>query len=190
MASRRWLKPWRQILFGEKEFREENKARILVVEAETGIGKTLAYLIPAALSGKRVVIATATLNLQDQIIDKDLPLVEKVITKKIAALCIKGRENYLCQYRWYQYRSNPQLSLVDDPWVEKIDSWLKKTSTGDRAELTWLSKRAGLWSKISAQANQCLGADCPEGAGCFISQLRKKGWISAIAYCQSSSLFF
>ncbi len=176
-------------LFGEEEYREKNKARILVVEAETGIGKTLAYLIPAALSGKRVVIATATLNLQDQIIDKDLPLVEKVVTKKIAALCIKGRENYLCQYRWYQYRSNPQLSLVDDPWVEKIDSWLKKTSTGDRAELTWLSKRNGLWSKISAQANQCLGADCPEAAGCFISQLRKKAG-SAQLLIVNHHLFF
>lgn len=176
-------------LVGEKGFREENKAKILVVEAETGIGKTLAYLIPAVLSGKRVVIATATLNLQDQIIDKDLPLVEKVIAKKIGALCIKGRENYLCQYRWYQYRSNPQLSLVDDPWVEKIDSWLKKTSTGDRAELAWLSKRAGLWSKISAQANQCLGTECPEGSGCFISQLRKKAG-SAQLLIVNHHLFF
>jgi len=148
----------------------ENKARLLVVEAETGIGKTLAYLLPAALSGKRVVVSTATLNLQDQIINKDLPLVEKVLDKKIAALCIKGRENYLCQYRWYQYRSNPQLSLVDDPWVEQIDCWLKKTATGDRAELSWLSKKAGFWSKISSQSNHCLGADCPEAAGCFINQ--------------------
>ncbi len=159
---------------------DENKARVLVVEAETGIGKTLAYLIPAALSGKRVVISTATLNLQDQIVNKDLPLVEKVLDKKIAALCIKGRENYLCHYRWYQYRSNPQLSLVDDPWVEQIDSWLKKTVTGDRAELAWLSKKASLWSKISSQSNQCLGTDCPEAASCFINQLRKKAGLARL----------
>ncbi len=176
-------------LFGAEEYRGENKARILVIEAETGIGKTLAYLIPAALSGKRVVISTATLNLQDQIISKDLPLVEKVLDKKIAALCIKGRENYLCLYRWYQYRSNPQLSLVDDPWVEKIDGWLKKTIIGDRAELAWLSKKAGLWTKISAQANHCLGADCPEGAGCFINQLRKKAG-SARLLIVNHHLFF
>ncbi|WP_240744330.1 ATP-dependent DNA helicase [Desulfopila sp. IMCC35006] len=158
----------------ERQDHDGPQARVLLIEAETGIGKTLAYLIPAALSGKRVVISTATLNLQDQIINKDLPLVEKVLDEKIAALCIKGRENYLCQYRWYQYRSNPQLSLVDDPWVEQIDTWLKKTATGDRAELGWLSKKAGLWSKIASQSNHCLGADCPEAAGCFISQLRKR----------------
>jgi ATP-dependent DNA helicase DinG len=152
----------------------ENKARILVVEAETGIGKTLAYLIPAVLSGKRVVISTATLNLQDQIIDKDLPLVEKVLAQKIGALCIKGRENYLCHYRWYQYCANPQLSLVDDPWVEKIGSWMKSTATGDRAELDWLSKKSGLWSKISCESNHCLGGDCPEASSCFVNQLRKK----------------
>ena len=176
-------------LLGSDDDRHEDQARILLVEAETGIGKTLAYLIPAALSGKRVVIATATLNLQDQIIDKDLPLVEKALGKKVAALCIKGRENYLCHYRWYQYRSNPQLSLVDDPWVEKIDSWLAGTNTGDRAELSWLSKRGGLWAKIGAQANQCLGADCPEAAGCFITQLRKKAG-SAQLLIVNHHLFF
>ena len=162
------------------EAEEERKARVLLVEAETGIGKTLAYLIPAVLSGQRIVISTATLNLQDQIINKDLPLVEKVLDQKISFLCIKGRENYLCHYRWYQYCSNPQLSLLDDPWVEKIDSWLKKTSTGDRAELDWLSKKSGLWSRISSQSNHCLGGDCPEAAGCFINQLRKKAGSSRL----------
>jgi len=164
------------VLKGESEEEQESEdtSKVLVVEAETGIGKTLAYLIPAVLSGKRVVISTATLNLQDQIINKDLPLVEKVLNQKVSALCIKGRENYLCQYRWYQYCSNPQLSLLDDPWVERIDSWMKQTSTGDRAELDWLSKKAGLWPRISSQSNHCLGGDCPENASCFISQLRKK----------------
>lgn len=164
----------------EEEGDGSNKARILVIEAETGIGKTLAYLIPAVLSGKRVVISTATLNLQDQIINKDLNLVEKILDQKISALCIKGRENYLCHYRWYQYCANPQLSLVDDPWVEKVDSWLKKTSTGDRAELDWLSKKSGLWSRISAQSNHCLGGDCPEAVSCFINQLRKKAGSSQL----------
>ncbi len=163
----------------DNEFREK-KARILMIEAETGIGKTLAYLIPAVLSGKRVVISTATLNLQDQIINKDLPLVEKVLDQKISALCIKGRENYLCHYRWYQYCSNPQLSLIDDPWVEKIESWMQTTTTGDRSELDWLSKNSGFWSKISSQSNHCLGGDCPESVSCFITQLRKKASISQL----------
>ncbi|MGB3209660.1 MAG: ATP-dependent DNA helicase [Desulforhopalus sp.] len=158
----------------------DDKARVLVVEAETGIGKTLAYLTPAVLSGMRIVISTATLNLQDQIVNKDIPLLEKVLDQKISALCIKGRENYLCHYRWYQYCSNPQLSLIDDPWVEKIDSWVKETSTGDRAELDWLSKKSGLWSRISSQSKHCLGGDCPEGASCFINQLRKKAGSSRL----------
>ncbi|MCP4339744.1 MAG: ATP-dependent DNA helicase [Desulfobulbaceae bacterium] len=170
------------VLLGESEKDDcgEKKARVLVVEAETGIGKTFAYLIPAVLSGKRIVISTATLNLQDQIVNKDIALVEKVLDRKVSALCIKGRENYLCHYRWYQYRSNPQLSLVDDPWVEKIDSWMDKTSTGDRAELDWLSKKSGLWSKISAKSKNCLGGDCPEAASCFINQLRKKAGASQL----------
>jgi ATP-dependent DNA helicase DinG len=170
------------VLLGDSQQDElgEDKARVLVVEAETGIGKTFAYLIPAVLSGKRIVISTATLNLQDQIVNKDLALVEKVLDQKVSALCIKGRENYLCHYRWYQYRSNPQLSLVDDPWVEKIDSWMNKTATGDRAELDWLSKKSGLWSKISAQSKNCMGGDCPEAASCFINQLRKKAGASQL----------
>ena len=171
-----------RVLLGTSEDEKycENEARVLVVEAETGIGKTLAYLIPAVLSGKRVVISTATLNLQDQIINKDLPLVEKILDRKISALCIKGRENYLCHYRWFQYCANPQLSLVDDPWVEKIDNWMKNTTTGDRSELDWLSKKSGLWSKISSQSNHCLGGDCPEVVSCFINQLRKKAGSSRL----------
>ncbi len=155
-------------------------ARVLVIEAETGIGKTLAYLIPAVLSGKRVVVSTATLNLQDQIINKDIPLVEKILKQDISAICLKGRENYLCLYRWYQYRSNPQLSLVDDPWVEKIDSWLKNSVTGDRAELDWLGERSLFWTRISSHSNQCLGGDCPESSSCFINQLRKKAGSSQL----------
>ena len=149
-------------------------ARMIVIEAETGIGKTLAYLIPAILSGRRVVVSTATLNLQDQIVDKDIPLVARILGQDIPALCLKGRQNYLCLYRWYQYRSNPQLSLFSEPWVEKIDSWLQSTATGDRAELAWLGEKAAFWPKISCQSNQCLGGDCPEGIGCFINQLRKQ----------------
>ena len=151
----------------------ESSAQILVVEAETGTGKTLAYLVPAVLSGKKVVISTATLNLQDQIIEKDIPLVAAILGRDIPALCLKGRQNYLCLYRWYQYRSNPQSSLIAEPWVEKIDTWLQTTVIGDRAELDWLGEKSGFWSKISCHSNQCLGGDCPEAAGCFINHIRK-----------------
>lgn len=158
----------------------EIAARILVAEAETGIGKTLAYLFPAILSGKRVVVSTATLNLQDQILEKDIPLVAKVLAREIQAICLKGRQNYLCLYRWYQYRSNPQLSLYDEPWVAKIDAWLQRTASGDRSELDWLGEKSGLWPRISCQSNQCLGSECPESAECFINIMRRQAGSSQL----------
>ncbi|PHR27012.1 MAG: ATP-dependent helicase [Desulfotalea sp.] len=154
--------------------------RSLVVEAETGIGKTLAYLIPAVLSGKKIVISTATLNLQDQIIGKDIPLVKEILGTDVPVVCVKGRENYLCLYRWYQYRSNADLSGAKDPNVHRIDKWLKSTKVGDKAELEWLGENRDLWSKISAQSSQCLGSNCPEGSLCFVTQLRKRAGAARI----------
>jgi ATP-dependent DNA helicase DinG len=147
---------------------------ILIVEAETGIGKSLAYLVPAVLSSKRVVVSTATINLQDQLVEKEIPLVEKVLDQDVAAVCVKGRQNYLCRYRWHQHRYNPQVSLVDDEESDRIEQWLEETETGDRAELDWLADRTPLWPKISAHSYQCLGSECPEWSDCFINRLRKK----------------
>ncbi len=159
---------------GEKVRAEGQRARVLLVEAETGIGKTLAYLIPALLSGQRVVVSTATINLQDQILNKEIPLIERILGRSATALCVKGRQNYLCLYRWNQYRSSPQLSLVEDANITKIAAWLQVTHSGDRAELSWLADGSLLWPKVSAQSSQCLGSDCPDGASCFVNQLRKK----------------
>ncbi len=164
-------------------------AKILVVEAETGIGKTLAYLIPALLSEQRLVVSTATITLQDQILQKEIPLIARILKKEIRALCVKGRQNYLCHYRWFQYRSSANLSLVDDNEITKIDQWLQSTETGDRTELDWLSDRSSLWAKVSAQSHQCLGAECPEGALCFVNQLRRKAG-SAKLLIVNHHLFF
>lgn len=169
--------------------RGDGRASLLMVEAETGIGKTLAYLVPALLSGQRVVISTATINLQDQILKKEIPLLEKVLEMEIPALCIKGRQNYLCHYRWFQHRSSPQTSLVENNNEEKIEDWLAKTETGDRAELSWLPDGSPLWPKISAQSNQCLGGDCPEFPLCFVSRLRKRAG-SARLLIVNHHLFF
>lgn len=148
--------------------------RNLIIEAETGIGKTLAYLIPAAFSGKKVVVSTATLNLQDQIVYKDVPLVKDIVGDDLPVVCVKGRENYLCLYRWYQYRSNPQLCNEDTIEIKEIDKWLRKTTSGDKAELEWLGEKRDFWSKISAKSSQCLGSNCPEGSECFVTKLRKR----------------
>jgi ATP-dependent DNA helicase DinG len=173
----------------EGNAREDGRASVLLVEAETGIGKTLAYLVPALLSGQRVVISTATINLQDQILKKEIPLLERVLDMDIPALCMKGRQNYLCHYRWFQYRSNPQTSLVTNKEEEKIEQWLAKTDSGDRAELSWLTDRSPLWPRISAQSNQCLGSDCPEFSLCFVNRLRKQAG-SARLLIVNHHLFF
>ncbi len=166
----------------------DGSIRLLVVEAETGIGKTLAYLIPAVLSGKRAVVSTATLNLQDQIMNKDVPLLNKVLGREIGAVCIKGRQNYLCLYRWFQYRAVGQMFVEEDE-CKSIEKWLEQTTTGDRAELEWLPERSRLWPKISANSSQCLGGDCPEAPHCFINQLRKKAG-SASLLVVNHHLFF
>ena len=147
---------------------------VLVIEAETGIGKSLAYLVPAIDSGMRVVVSTATINLQDQLIEKEIPLLEKVLGQDVAAVCVKGRQNYLCHHRWYQHRYSPQTSLVGDEECDKIEHWLETTETGDRAELDWLADRSPLWPKISAHSFQCLGSDCPEWSNCLVNRLRKR----------------
>ncbi|NTV12734.1 MAG: ATP-dependent DNA helicase [Desulfobulbaceae bacterium] len=150
-------------------------AALLATEAGTGIGKTLAYLVPAVLSGRRVVVSTATLNLQDQILEKEIPFIRVHIDPELAAVCVKGRQNYLCLYRWQQVASAPQKRLFGmSAEVAAIGDWLGTTATGDRAELTWLADGAPVWSVVSATASQCLGSECPEWSSCFVNRLRRE----------------
>lgn len=150
-------------------------AAMLAVEAGTGIGKTLAYLIPAALSGQKVIVSTGTLNLQEQILTRDIPFIIRHIDPTLSALCVKGRQNYLCLRRWQQFITRPQASLfIDDHDRDKIIRWLADTETGDRAELNWLPDASPLWQQISSSTSQCLGMHCPESASCFVNQLRKR----------------
>ncbi len=150
-------------------------AALLATEAGTGIGKTLAYLVPAALSGRRVVISTATLNLQDQILEKEIPFIRKHIDPELTAVCVKGRQNYLCLYRWQQVASSPRKRLFGmAAEVTAIGDWLGTTVSGDRAELTWLADGAPVWSAVSATGSQCLGSECPEWSSCFVNRLRRE----------------
>ena len=150
-------------------------AALLAVEAGTGIGKTLAYLVPAALSGRRVVVSTATLNLQDQILEKEIPFIRQHIDPELTAVCVKGRQNYLCLYRWQQVASSPRKRFFGmSGEIAAIGDWLGETSSGDRAELTWLADGAPVWSAVSATASQCLGSECPEWASCFVNRLRRE----------------
>ncbi|MEW6502101.1 MAG: ATP-dependent DNA helicase [Thermodesulfobacteriota bacterium] len=154
---------------------EGSDSNLLAVEAGTGTGKTLAYLVPAALSGQKVVVSTNTINLQEQILAKEIPFLIEHLVPTLSALCVKGRQNYLCLYRWQQLCAAPQGRLFGSgAELSAIADWLEETSTGDRAELNWLSDDSPLWHKITATTSQCLGSQCPDGAACFVNQLRKK----------------
>lgn len=146
----------------------------LAIEAETGIGKTLAYLIPAILSGQKIVVSTGTINLQEQILHKDIPFIRKHIDPTLSALCVKGRQNYLCIYRYQQFTASPQAPLFQNMRLDDLAHWAQETKTGDRAELDWLPDQSPLWREISATTSQCLGSNCPDYSSCFITQLRKE----------------
>ena len=145
----------------------------LAVEAETGLGKTLAYLVPAVLSGRKVVVSTNTKNLQDQILHREIPLIRQYLAPKLKAVCVKGRQNYLCLYRWRQLLASREDGLFADPAEENIGAWLKTTRHGDRAELKWLSGSSPLWQAVCCRNEFCLGQDCPEASACLLAQLRR-----------------
>jgi ATP-dependent DNA helicase DinG len=148
--------------------------RALVVEAGTGTGKTLAYLLPAARSGLKVVVSTATKTLQEQLAEKDVPLLQALgVDAKVAFL--KGRQNYLCLLRFEQFFRNPTFAVREEAAVfDGIAAWADTTQTGDRAELTELPENLASWRDLSASADQCLGSKCPDYDRCFVFRMRRK----------------
>jgi ATP-dependent DNA helicase DinG len=153
-------------------------AASLIVEAETGLGKTLAYLIPAARSGRRVVVSTNTRNLQDQILRSEIPFIIKHIAPELKAMCVKGRQNYLCLYRWHQLAASHQQELFaankEDLSKANIRAWLKKTTFADRSELPAISGSSPLWQSICCQSHFCLGSDCPDHSRCYLNRVRRE----------------
>ena len=142
----------------------------LLVEAGTGTGKTLAYLIPAILSGNRVLVSTGTKNLQEQIYFKDLPALQRALGRRFTATLMKGRSNYLCLHRFEQYRMD-----AHDPFLlPVIDAWSKSTETGDRSELRDLPEDLPAWKDIAADAETCLGTECPRYDDCFVTRMRQR----------------
>jgi ATP-dependent DNA helicase DinG len=128
-----------------------------------------------------VVISTNTLNLQEQILSDEIPFIQQNIDPELSALSVKGRQNYLCRYRWEQFAMHPQLEMfASGKTQKKIERWLESTTTGDRAELSWLEDDSALWREISATASQCLGSKCPNDKACFITVLRKKAAASRL----------
>ncbi|MBV8436042.1 MAG: ATP-dependent DNA helicase [Silvibacterium sp.] len=148
--------------------------RHLIVEAGTGTGKTLAYLLPALRSGRRVIISTGTKNLQEQLFFKDIPFLESLLGS-LRVCYMKGRANYLCRHKLYALRNQPILNGLEEiSQYQTIAEWEKTTETGDRVELDDLPEASQLWSKLDARSEACLGQSCPDYERCFITEMRRR----------------
>jgi ATP-dependent DNA helicase DinG len=147
----------------------------LVAEAGTGTGKTLAYLVPAVLAGKRVLISTGTRTLQDQVFYKDLPALARALGREIRAAYMKGRTNYLCRHRFAAVQAVEESLTIDErTWLARITEWAAATETGDRAEIEDLPDDLRFWNDLTATSEQCLGRECPQHLDCFITRMRDR----------------
>ena len=154
--------------------------RHLIVEAGTGTGKTLAYLLPALRTGRRVIVSTGTKALQDQLYFRDVPFLETLLGE-LRVCYMKGRANYLCRRKLFALRDQPVLSGLEEiDQYRQIAEWEKITETGDRAELSGMPESSALWQKLDARADACLGATCPDYRRCFITEMRRRALESDI----------
>ena len=148
---------------------------VLLAEAGTGTGKTLAYLIPAILSRHRVLVSTGTKNLQEQIYFKDLPVLREALGIPFTATYMKGRGNYLCLQRFESWRDSPAIKSSEEArHITLIDEWYRTTNTGDRAELEDLPEDAPFWTDIAASAENCTGSECPRFDECYVTRMRQR----------------
>ena len=153
--------------------------RHLVVEAGTGTGKTLAYLLPVIRSGKRVILSTGTKTLQEQLFYKDIPFLERALfpagSEHLKVCYMKGRNNYLCRQKLYDLREQPILSGLEEvDQFRLIAEWEKQTPTGDRAELASIPDSSLLWPKLDARAEACTGQKCQQYDRCFITEMHRR----------------
>ncbi len=154
--------------------------RHLIVEAGTGTGKTLAYLLPALRTGQRVIISTGTKALQDQLYFRDVPFLETLIGD-LRVCYMKGRANYLCRHKLVALQNQPILSGLEEiDQYKQIADWERTTETGDRAELSGMPESSALWQKLDARTEACLGSTCPDYNRCFITEMRRKALESDI----------
>lgn len=147
----------------------------LLVEAGTGTGKTYAYLVPALLSGKKVILSTGTKNLQEQLYFRDLPTVLKALALPVDTSLLKGRSNYLCLFRLdqhYQHVPTADAAVIND--LSLIKKWSNETQSGDIGELTYIAEDSKALPLVTSTADNCLGKDCPSYEDCYLLRARKK----------------
>src|SRR6476659_2641462 len=168
-----------QVQMAQAVMRAFEERHHLIVEAGTGTGKTLAYLVPAvaaALGGRgRVIISTGTKNLQEQLMEKDIPFLQSVLPKGFKAAYMKGRNNYVCLSRLGRAESSPVLEGLDEvDYFDEVSHWAKSSETGDRAELSNLPESLSFWRHIDARSETCLGQQCLDFDACFITRMRNR----------------
>ncbi|MBP6422792.1 MAG: ATP-dependent DNA helicase, partial [Propionivibrio sp.] len=164
--------------------------RVLVAEAGTGTGKTFAYLVPALLSGGKVIVSTGTKNLQDQLFSRDIPTVRKALGSPVRVALLKGRANYICHYHLERSLDDGRfLSREDAAHVHRISRFVKKTKTGDKAECGDVPENSPVWSAVTSTRENCLGQDCPSHKECFVLAARREA-LTADLVVVNHHLFF
>ena len=155
------------------------RRRHLIVEAGTGTGKTLAYLVPAIFSGRRIVVSTGTKNLQEQLFFKDVPFLERHFGRKLNICYMKGRANYLCRQKVYDAEREPVLAGLEEVAdYQIIRAWEQTTESGDRAEIRTLPEGSTAWAKLDARRELCTGRKCPQFERCFITLMHQRAMAS------------
>ena len=163
---------------------------ILVAEAGTGTGKTFAYLVPALLAGGKVVISTGTKNLQDQLFQKDLPMVRDALKAPVSVALLKGRSNYVCHYHLSLAQSNGLFKTREDvKHLAKIVNYAKVTQSGDKSGLADVPENALIWMHVTSTRDNCLGQECPQHNECFVLKARKEA-MEADVVVVNHHLFF
>jgi ATP-dependent DNA helicase DinG len=155
--------------------------RHLIVEAGTGTGKTLAYLVPALLSGKRIIVSTGTKNLQEQLFFKDVPFLQQHFTRPLKVCYMKGRNNYACRQKIYDAEKEPALAGLEEiADFQIIQEWEKTTEFGDRSEIKTLPEGSTAWAKFDARSELCSGQKCANFERCFLTLMHQRALESDI----------
>jgi len=179
-----------QLAMAESVASALDERRHLIVEAGTGTGKTLAYLVPSILSGKRVIVSTGTKNLQEQLFFKDVPFLQNLFERSLRVSYMKGRANYLCRQKLYDADREPMLSGFDErSEFQMIREWEQITETGDRSELRQLPESSSAWWKLDARGDLCAGQKCKQFDRCFITEMHRRAAESDIVIV-NHHLFF
>jgi ATP-dependent DNA helicase DinG len=180
------MAPALRVSQGQLEMAEAVEAALaekkhLLVDAGTGTGKTLAYLVPALLSGKRVVVSTGTKNLQEQLFYKDIPFLQQHFDRPLQVCYMKGRANFACRQKIYDADREPMLNGLEEiADFQIIREWEKTTTTGDRSEIKTLPESSSAWQKMDARRDLCTGQKCQQFERCFLTEMHRRAHESDI----------